>query len=425
MKHSTNEDYSNVKSDVFVPVDILLPLNVSGEMQSKTLNHWSVIACDQFSSEKNYWERVKNHVGSNHSTLNMIIPEAYLDDINEETEIRNIRRYMEDTIKSGILKKLSSSFIYVERTQSDGDVRRGIVGAVDLEHYDYKGSQTAICASEGTVIDRLPPRVKIRSSVPLELPHIITFINDIKRQVIEPLSEKTQNMTKLYDFELMEGGGHIKGWQITGALADEIRLKIGRLHDEHDASIPLMIMGDGNHSLAAAKVYWDELKESLSPEERDNHPAGKALVEVNNVYDEAIKFEAIHRVMYGVNPDKLAKHLNKTMRSGGDYTIKWVTAGKSGEMSVGYDSLADMLTSLQESIDEYLIENGGTVDYIHGVDSVVALSASENSFGLILPSMEKTEFFNSVISKGIFPKKSFSVGSARDKRYYLECRGIK
>ena len=254
--------------NVFTPTNILIPEGISMEA-------WSVIACDQFSSERDYWERAREIVGDKPSTLNMIIPEAYLEEIDEETEINKISTAMDDYLKSGIFRENKDSFIYVERTQPDGRIRKGIVGAVDLDEYDFTGVSAAIRASEGTVLDRLPPRIRIRRAAPLELPHIITFIDDNECTVVEPLAKIANSLPLLYDFDLMEGGGHIKGMAVTGENAENVMKAMRALHEKNEM---LMIMGDGNHSLAAAKVYWDEIKQNLDESERKNHPASYAIV---------------------------------------------------------------------------------------------------------------------------------------------------
>ncbi|MCL2226566.1 MAG: DUF1015 domain-containing protein [Oscillospiraceae bacterium] len=403
-----------MNKNIFTPADILLPDGASMEK-------WAVVACDQFSSEREYWERVKANVGDAPSTLNLIIPEAYLEEIDEEREIKKISKAMTDYLDRGALGKVGDCFVYVERTQPDGRVRKGIVGALDLEAYDFSRTDTAIRASEGTVLDRLPPRVRIRRAASLELPHIITFIDDCEDLVIGPLSAMAGKLPILYDFDLMEGGGHIKGMRVDGEAARGVIAAVRELHKKDDM---LMVMGDGNHSLAAAKVYWDELKGSLSEAEREGHPARRALVELNNVYDEAIDFEAIHRAAFETRPDEFVDAFKKAMRQGDDYKITWVAGGRSGEIGVAADCIGDMLYAMQEFLDEFEGAGRCRVDYIHGESSVRRLSEGEGCVGLILPAMEKSELFATVAARGVFPKKSFSVGHARDKRYYLECRVI-
>jgi len=401
--------------DIFTPTNVLIPDKVSMEA-------WSVIACDQFSSEKEYWERVRDNAGESPSTLNMIIPEAYLETIDEKTAIGKISAAMNEYINSGVFREIKDSFIYVERTQPDGRVRKGIVGAVDLEEYEFAETGAAIRASEGTVLDRLPPRIRVRHAALLELPHIITFIDDKESTVIEPLAKIANELPLLYDFDLMEGGGSIKGVQVTGVYADNILKTMRELHEKNDM---LMIMGDGNHSLAAAKVYWNELKENLSEAERENHPARKALVEVNNVYDPAISFEAIHRVLFNVDADDFISGFENATPRGTDYTIHWTAREKSGDIGIKAQCIGDMLTMMQEFIDRYIKGTESVVDYIHGDDSTKKLAEGDRCVGLILPAMSKSDFFETVTMSGVFPRKSFSVGHARDKRYYLECRKIK
>ena len=401
--------------NVFTPADILLPEGASMEA-------WSVIACDQFSSEKEYWERVSKNVCDKPSTLNMIIPEAYLEEIDEETEIGKISNAMEKYVRGGIFKEVKDSFIYVERTQPDGRIRKGIVGAVDLEEYDFTGVSAAIRASEGTVLDRLPPRIRVRKAAILELPHIITFIDDEEDTVIGPLSKKADDLPLLYDFELMEGGGHIKGRKVTGADAENIMAAMRELHKKHDM---LMIMGDGNHSLAAAKVYWDELKKDLSDTEREDHPARFALVELNNVYDPAISFEAIHRVLFNIDAKKFINDFEKASPRGTDYTIHWTSNEGSGEIGIKAECIGDMLKIMQNFIDEYIKDTNSIVDYIHGEESTRKLGSGESCVGLILPAMCKSDFFETIEKSAVFPRKSFSVGHAEDKRYYLECKKIR
>jgi len=386
------------------------------------MENWSVIACDQFSSEREYWERVRGRVGDTPSTLNMIIPEAYLEETDERESIESIRAAMDGYMSGGILREAKDSFVYVMRTQPDGRVRRGLVGTVDLEDYDFSGKKAAILASEGTVLDRLPARIRIRRAACIELPHIISFIDDRDATVIEPLSKLVGELPVLYDFTLMEGGGNVKGMRVTGKNAEAIMHAMRVLHKKNDI---LMVIGDGNHSLASAKVYWDELKQGLSAAERETHPSRRALLEVNNVYDDAISFEAIHRVVFDIEPTEFVSAFKDVIPRGADYELQWVSGGKSGTIGVKAGCIGDMLTSMQTFLDEYVNQTGCRVDYIHGADSVERLAGEERCLGLILPAMDKSELFATVAARGVFPKKSFSVGHARDKRYYLECRSIK
>jgi len=401
-----------MSKSVFMPADILLPEGVSME-------RWSVVACDQFSSERDYWDRVRETVGDAPSTLNMIFPEAYLGMIDEADAVAQIRAAMDDYTARELFRKVRDSFVYVERTLPDGRCRRGLVGAVDLEEYDFSGGEAAILASEGTVLDRLPARIRIRRAAQLELPHIMAFIDDRDGTVIEPLVDKA--LPVLYEFDLMEGGGHIRGSRVHGVDADGA---LSAMHALHEKSRALMVMGDGNHSLAAAKVYWDELKQGLSDAQRQTHPARFALLEVNNVYDPAIDFEAIHRVVFGVDPSKLVRALEAAMPKGTDYEMRWVSREGRGAIGCAADCIGDFLEAMQTFLDDYAQKTGSVIDYIHGDDTVMELAKGDGCLGVILPAMDKSELFKTVMANGVFPRKSFSVGHARDKRYYLECRSL-
>lgn len=403
-----------MENGYFVPADILLP-------ESALLEKWSVIACDQFSSERDYWERVRETVSGAPSTLSLIIPEVYLGEPLED-RTRNIYEAMEEYTRSGILKEYANSFVYVERTLQDGSIRRGLIGAADLEEYEFSGENAAILASEGTAMERLPARILVRREAKLELPHIMSFIDDFGETVIEPLTEKSDKLPLLYDFELMEGGGRIRGMQVSGMDAQQVMDALRALRKKSGACI---VIGDGNHSLAAAKVFWDELKQGLSEEEREKHPARRALLEINNVYEKTIIFEAIHRMIFNVDAVDFIAKLEKATPAGKDYSFEWHTYGKSGTFGVSASCIGDALMLMREFIDDYIEKNGCTIDYIHGAETVKRLSQFENRLGLILPAMDKSELFGTVSAKGVFPKKSFSVGRAEDKRYYLECRALR
>jgi hypothetical protein len=249
----------------------------------------------------------------------------------------------------------------------------------------------------------------------------MALINDSENTVIEPLAEKTNDLPLLYDFELMEGGGHIRGYRVSGDDAENVLAAMRALHDISD---PLMVMGDGNHSLAAAKAYWDEIKQGVSEADQAGHPAKYGLVEVNNVYDPAIGFEAIHRVFFEIDADDFIEKFEAAMPKGNDYTIDWLTNEKNGTVGISASCIGDMLTVMQDFLDEYCEQNGCEQEYIHGDESLKKLAVGEKCVGLLLPSMDKSEIFKTVSGSGVFPRKSFSIGHARDKRYYLECRSI-
>jgi uncharacterized protein (DUF1015 family) len=273
----------------FKKANILIPKNVD-------MHKWSVVACDQYTSEPDYWNEVQSIVGDSPSTLNLTLPEIYLEEDNVEERIKKINQNMKDYLDSDLFIEYKDSMIYLERTQSDGKVREGLIGVVDLEDYSYeKGSQTLIRATEKTVLERIPPRVKVRENALLELPHIMILIDDPKKEIIESLKNEVTDNDKVYDFDLMQNGGHIKGYKIPDASADSVIAKLELLADKTsfeerynvtDKGVLLFAMGDGNHSFATAKAIWEEKKKTLSPEEQLNDPARFALVEINNVHDE-------------------------------------------------------------------------------------------------------------------------------------------
>lgn len=402
---------------IFVPADIIIPENTD-------MTKWSVIACDQFSSEPSYWKRVIKVVGDSPSTLHFIIPEALIvggGAYSHEDTYKNINTFLQN----GQYRVLTDSFVYIERTICSGKIRRGLIGAVDLDAYDYAPDTVLpIRASERTIADRLPPRMEVRRGAMMEMPHIMALINDKARTVIEPLAEKTDHLEKLYDFDLMESGGHIRGWRVNNGWASVVTAAFAGL--DGDAKI---IVGDGNHSLATAKECWEEIKQTLTVEEQQNHPARFSLVELNNVYDPAIEFRPIHRVVFGVDPVRMAAELEETLgalpRQHSGYPLRYVHSDSVKEMTVHAASIGEMIRIVQTFLDRYVERAGGSIDYIHGSDSVCALCRQANSIGLILPAMDKSDFFATVLNDGIFPKKSFSIGHAVEKRYYLECRKIK
>lgn len=403
-----------MKKSAFVPADILIPATAA-------MNDWSVIACDQFTSEREYWDRVSERTAGKLSTFHMVLPEAYLNDVPLKDMAAATNSVMDSYLAADAFETVKNSFIYVERSVSGG-VRHGLVGAIDLDMYDYSaGSKAPVRASEKTVIERLPARVTIREGASLELPHVMVLIDDAKKSVIEPLRKKTGSMRKLYDFELMEDGGHIKGYQVEGKLLRSVESALESLAEREVQ----MVIGDGNHSLAAAKELWERLKKTLSPDELKDHPARYALVELNNVYDEGVRFEPIHRVVFNVCPKKLTDVIKEKLGSADGRSIVCVSDGKREEIKIRGRSFGKMIELLEDVLEEYAALCGGVIDYIHDEEAVTRLTAGEGSIGILLPAMDKADLFCTVISDGVFPKKSFSIGHARDKRYYLECRKIK
>jgi len=400
--------------NVFTPADILLP-------KDGKFSTWSVIACDQFSSEREYWDRVGEKVKDCPSTLHMVVPEAYLGKITMEEAAISRNDTMKEYLEKNIFTCYENAYIYVEREVTGGKCRRGIVGKIDLEAYDYlPGTLPPARASEKTVVDRLPPRIQVRSGAALEMPHVLVLIDDEKRGAVEPLTEKKDRLPQVYDFDLMEEGGHIAGYLVTGEEAARVTAAIDALGSRQVQ----FVIGDGNHSLAAAKDCWREIKKTLSAEEIETHPARFALVEVCNVYDEGIEFEPIHRIVFRGNPEEVLCLLKERAGDENGRELTYLYGGKKGTLRLKNESLGSFIGAIQEVLDDYAKESGAEVDYIHDEKALCQLAEQENSLALFMPLMDKSDLFQTVEESGVFPKKSFSIGHARDKRYYTECRKI-
>lgn len=417
---------------IFNSADILIP--------QTDLQKWAVVACDQYTSEPEYWENVKDFVGNAPSALNIIFPEVYLDGKDSDDRIKKINATMEEYLENGVLKEYKDILVYVERTQTDGKVRHGIVGVLDLEEYDFnKGSQSKIRATEGTIVSRIPPRKKIRINAPIETPHILMLIDDREKRIVEPLAENKGSMEKVYDFDLMKNSGHICGYLIDGKIKNEILDGISSLEDEKEfenkygiskKGVLVIAAGDGNHSLATAKTCWEEIKNNLSDEEKQNHPARYALVELMNIHDDALEFEPIQRVVFDVNPEKLMDDFMRyypgaSYNNNGGQKIRYTYGGNEGTVYVENAPSNLSVGTLQKFLDEYMEKNGGKIDYIHGDDVVRALTKEPNTIGFMLDKMEKNDLFTTVIKDGALPRKTFSMGTAADKRFYIECRKIR
>ena len=415
----------------FKKADILLPKNAD-------MKKWAVVACDQYTSEPEYWEEVKNIVGEAPSTLKITLPEIYLNGPDVETRIKNINSEMERLVKEGFFAEYKNSLIYLERTGNDGKIRKGIIGVVDLEDYSYeKGSQPLIRATEGTVLERIPPRVRVRENAMLELPHVMLLIDDEKKEIIEGLTGRIPEGNVVYDFDLMQKGGHVKGYVIPDDLADGVLEGLEKLGDKEyfenkyevkDKGVLLFSVGDGNHSLATAKACYENLKKTMTKEEYENHPARYALVEVVNLHSDALEFEPIHRVVFGVEPEKMIEELGKYYELSTEpegQKIEYVYDGKDEIVYIKNPKSNLAVGSLQMFIDEYIRQHGGSVDYIHGDDVTKNLAREEGNIGFLLPNMKKTDLFKTVILDGALPRKTFSMGHSYDKRYYLEARKIK
>ena len=417
------------------------------------LNKWAVIACDQFTSEPEYWHDVEKIVGNAPSTLNLTFPEVHLEKPGAEKRIQNIQVTMRKYMDEGILQS-HDGLIYVERTVGPfGKTRKGVILCLDLERYDYnKGSSSLIRATEGTIVDRLPPRIKIRQGAALELPHILVLIDDPKRTVIEPLSAAKSRLEKLYDFDLMLGSGHLAGYAVNAELENQVVEALRGLAKPEtfaakygigaDQPVLLFAMGDGNHSLATAKAIWEKVK----PQVGMDHPSRYALVEIENVHDEGLDFEPIHRVLFGLKKDLFAE-LKKTFGDNLSYTevangaemtqrvdsvegenqaIGLVGAGKQfGVIEIANPSFNLAVGTIQSFLDAFLKDGGAEkIDYVHGGDVVERLALQAGNAGFYLAGMHKSELFKTVILDGALPRKTFSMGEAREKRFYMEARKI-
>lgn len=393
---------------VFTPADILLP-------RVDDMTKWSCIACDQFTAEPEYWREAERIVGSEPSTLRLMLPEAWLGVRDSAAETRKIYAAMKDYVNRSIFRTVEQSFIYVERTLPSGAVRRGLVGKLDLECYDWApGSATPVRATEGTVESRLPARVEVRRGATLEMPHIMVFIDDPENSVIPSAA----GGEALYDFELMLGGGHIRGSRVTGEAAERLTAAL----EAPEGSVRFA-MGDGNHSLAAAKRCWEQIKRNLPESELETHPARYALAEIVNIHDEAVTFEPIHRVLLETVPRGFIEEAAARLPRGKGQAVTLLAGRREMEIETGMP-LGALVALVDELLGDWRREHGGEPDYIHGDEDARALGGRPSSVGVLLPRLEKAELFPYITEHGPYPKKSFSIGHAKDKRYYLECRAI-
>ena len=409
----------------FASADILLPKSAKPET-------WSVIACDQFSSDPAYWDEVRKLTADVPSTFHLILPEAELGTPQEDEHTLKIFENMKKYCEEGIFACHPRSFVYLERTMENGAIRKGLVGMVDLDAYDFSvGSTSAIRATEKTVVERIPPRQKIRRDASIELPHVLMLCDDHERLLIEPIAAKKDQLPKLYDFDLMMGGGHISGWLVNGEAAEafdrvltDYSANVGKKYEGLRGVPMVFAVGDGNHSLATAKTCYEELKVKHPGEDLSQHPARYALVELENIHDEALVFEPIHRFVCKTAPEKLLAALEQDCCAEGGYPVQWYIGEKHGTVYLDRTKSELAVGVLQSFLDEYLKEHAGVVDYIHDDDALIALAAQESSIGFLLPAMEKSQLFRGVIADGILPRKTFSMGHSREKRYYLEARVI-
>ncbi|MBQ9513566.1 MAG: DUF1015 domain-containing protein [Clostridia bacterium] len=401
------------------PAEILLP-------KTDDMSAFAVIACDQFTSESAYWDKLAETVRGKRTALDLVLPEIYLED-GLDDRITKINENIKSYIKDGVFTALPKGFILTVRTTPFVEKRIGLIGAVDLEKYEYKQKCDALVrATEGTIEERIPPRLKIRKNAEIELPHVMILFDDEKREIVEKLYEERHTLKKLYDFELNMGGGHLEGYFVEDynavlgkfkTLLEKERLiaKYGR-EDRF-----LFAVGDGNHSLATAKTHWNNLKKELSEKEVENHPARYALAEFVNVYDEGIYFEPIYRYVKNVNRKDFIDGLNK-ISAGNFYIFDGTAVVKKG----GDTDLPTAISGVDSFVKEYITKNGGQVDYVHGENNIKNLVKNNgNAVGILFDKLEKSDLFKYVSKNGAFPRKTFSMGEGVEKRYYLEGRRIK
>lgn len=421
----------------FKPCNILIPKD--------GFEKWSVVACDQYTSDADYWKRVENTVADANSTLRITLPEIYLEEGNVSERIEKINSTMYKYINGNVFNEIKDSYIYTERSVSNGKIRKGLIGAFDLEAYNFnRGSDSQIRATEGTVLERIPPRVKIRENAPLELPHIMILIDDRKNEVINSIMTAKKDENKLYDFDLMENGGHVSGYKVSGDDSISLNNALETLYDEKafeekysvkDKPLLVFAVGDGNHSLATAKTCWENIKKNLTPEEQKNHPARYALAELVNVHDESLEFEPIHRLIFDTDTVKFESEMIKFFA---DCDIEKTDSVKENGFTVVIGERAEnyilkspkfnlTVGDIQSFIDYYIknVETQSKVDYIHGEETVFAKAKETDTVGILLPAMAKNDLFRTVIVDGVLPRKTFSMGHANEKRFYLECRKIK
>jgi hypothetical protein len=441
-----------------------LPLAVPTLLLPRTdidLTRWAVIACDQYTSDPAYWEKVQQLTAGSPSTFELIFPEVYLEEPDCDERIRRINQTMERYLNDGILVPQKPGFLLVDRQTQAVASRKGLIVALDLEQYDYReGSQSLIRATEGTILDRLPPRIRVREQASIELPHIMVLIDDPQQTVIEPLFSRPRETA--YDFPLMLGGGHIRGYRVDDADSiQQVVTALERLaepeqfahrYDVEGRPVVLYAMGDGNHSFATAKAIWEKLKaETTDRQAIMDHPARYALVELVNLHDPGLEFEAIHRVLFDVDveamllqmanffagqgatlrcerfPDRSAlESSRRAAETGYHHLIPFVNSDGFGLLTVENPTLHLTVATLQDFLDHFLAgEKTARIDYIHGEEAVTSLGSRQGNIGFYLPAISKHELFKTIILDSALPRKTFSMGEADEKRFYLECRKIR
>lgn len=410
--------------NLFLPADILMP-------QVPDLRKWAVIACDQFTSNAAYWDRVRANAADSPSAVHLILPEVDLNTPREASQLEEIKRSMNQYLAEGTFRCYSHAFIYVERTLQSGAVRKGLVGMVDLEAYDYHpGSVSPIRATEKTVVSRIPPRMRVRRNASMELPHVLMLCDDHENMLLGPVEAEKATFPMIYDFDLMEDGGHTSGWLLQGTPVDAFESRLtaytAQVEQKYQdlPGVPMVFaVGDGNHSLATAKACYEALKAAHPGEDLSRHPSRYALVELENIHDNAQVFEPIHRVIFHTDPQKLLRDLTPWCAPNG-YPVHWFSGAQKGTIYLDRARSQLAVGALQSFLDGWMQENPGEIDYIHGENDLKELAKEPDTIGFLLPAMEKSQLFRGVIADGVLPRKTFSMGHAREKRYYLEGRMI-
>ncbi len=406
---------------IFTAADILLP-----DFSVTDAAKWSVIACDQFTGDPSYWEHAAAQVGDAPSTLNLILPEVYLEEVDVTERIATIQTNMQQCLESGVLRTYENAMVYVERIQGNGVLRAGVIGKIDLEAYDYnKGSISPVRATEATVLERIPPRMRVREQAPLELPHIMILIDDPEDSAIGSCTAAKADMQQLYSTELMSGGGSIDGYLMGEAQQAAFQNALTTLLNGKELQFA---MGDGNHSLATAKACYEALKQANPGADLSDHPARYALVEIVNLHSDALQFEAIHRIIENTDTAALMETLTAELglsEAESDQPVTIVQGGTRKTLYIHKPSSNLAVGSLQNVLDAYLAAHAGKIDYIHGEETIERLAAKDGSIGFLLPDLHKSLLFPSVQKDGVLPRKTFSMGHAEDKRYYMESRKIR
>ena len=408
---------------VFQRAELLVPWE-------ELLENWSVIACDQFTSQPEYWREVRERVENKPSSYHIVLPEAELG-ADEEGRIASINAHMREYLNGKVFRRFPDAYIYIERRLMDGSLRRGVVGVIDLEEYDYHDdSVSAIRATEQTVAERIPPRVKVRSGATLETSHVMLMMDDADGGVLDWLGTRKESLPLLYGFELMQGGGYIEGRLVRSTDADDLNVRIENYEAEAAARFYAMgkppflyAVGDGNHSLAAAKTCWESLKLRYPELAGTSHPARFAMVELQNIRDDCQRFEPIHRVLTGVSTRALLNEAEDICAPGG-LPLDWQAGERQGMLFLDRTRGEMQVAILQPLLDRFLSDHKGSIDYIHEDETALALSRNADTIAFLMPKIPKDNFFRGIAMEGVLPRKTFSLGHAQEKRYYIECRKI-